>query len=228
MEFLATKGLEYLLVIGYLLAFIPFWMLLQRGRSAEVEAHAAGAGVADTARARWFDIPEDRLFHRGHAWARPEGDGVFAVGLDDFAGKLLGRPDGLKLPVAGQSVEAGSKGWAMEIDGSLLGMLSPVTGRVLDVNADALRNPGLVADDPYGRGWLMKVRVPKGDPAVANLLTAALARTWTDEGADRLLRAASPELGTVLQDGGVPVLGIAREVSPDGWKRLAAELLLTS
>jgi hypothetical protein len=116
----------------------------------------------------------------------------------------------------------------MEIDGSLLGMLSPVTGRVTDVNADALRNPGLVADDPYGRGWLMKVRVPKGDTAVANLLTAALARTWTDEGADRLLRAASPELGTVLQDGGVPVLGIAREVSPDGWKRLASELLLTS
>jgi glycine cleavage system H lipoate-binding protein len=228
MEFLATKGLEYLLVIGYLLLFIPFWMLLQRGRSAEVEAHAPGAHVRDAARDRWFEIPDDRLFHRGHAWALPQGEGVFAVGVDDFTGKLLGRPDALKLPVAGQTVEAGSKGWAMEIDGSLLGMLSPVTGRVLDVNPDALRDPGLVADDPYGRGWLLKVKVPKDDTTVKNLLPAALARTGTDEAADRLLRAASPELGTVLQDGGVPVLGIAREVSPDGWKRLASELLLTS
>ncbi|MBI2072487.1 MAG: hypothetical protein HYT81_05535 [Gemmatimonadetes bacterium] len=60
---------------------------------------------------RWFDVPEGRYFHQGHAWVLPESEDVVRVGMDDFAQKLLGRAAGFVLPEVGARLAPGERGW---------------------------------------------------------------------------------------------------------------------
>jgi len=223
MDFLSTKGIEYLLSLSYLLLLIPFWWLLRRVAEERVPAPAMSAMEN---RQGWFTVPDGLHFHRGHTWVKPEGNGLFRVGIDDFARRLLGRPSGMSLPVAGDRLQQGEKGWSLEVDGHDVDMLSPLPGQVEEVNQEALRSPGLVSDDPFGDGWLMKVRAQPG--ALRNLLPTRLVRTWMDDTSKRLSTLSGGELGPVLQDGGVPLFGFARQLAGDNWPEIAAELLLTT
>ena len=109
-------------------------------------------------------------------------------------------------------------------------MLCPVRGEVVVVNEELLKSPQLVSDDPYGQGWLMKVRVPRVQPALRNLLSGNLATAWVDDTMEVLQQRMSgnESLGVVLQDGGLPVSGFARELSPEAWDEVVTEFLLTS
>lgn len=226
-DLFATKGIEYLLVIGFLTALVFFWRFLngatQRPRPATAPARSAAAGGS------WFELPaRGVLCHQGHCWARPEPDGsTFAVGIDDFAQKLLGRLQTVVLPRVGQRIRQGEQGWQVEVDSTPIDLLAPVGGEVVEWNHEVLRRPELVNEDPYGRGWLMKVRVPRVKRNVSNLLGGSLALAWMEQAAQSLRRRMSGQLGEVLQDGGVPVVGIAKNLSPDKWDELAREFLLT-
>jgi glycine cleavage system H lipoate-binding protein len=227
MDFLATKGIEYLMVIGYLLVLIPFWWLLSRAARAGERAAAAPALAPVAAMRSWFRLPEGLHFHRGHTWALPEAGGVFKIGVDDFAERLLGPAEALELPAPGTVVDQGQPAWSFRVGGHRIPVLSPVRGEVVALNPEVERDPGVVSEDPYGRGWLMKVRVPAAGAAMKNLLSGKLARTWMDEAAEGLSAMMGPKLGPVLQDGGIPVPGFARQLSPERWHEIAAELLLT-
>ena len=71
-DIFATKGIEYLIVIGFLVALVFYWKLLGR-EEAPVSVGARPLGRA------WFAAPRDYLFHPGHAWAAPEGAGLFRI-----------------------------------------------------------------------------------------------------------------------------------------------------
>jgi hypothetical protein len=114
------------------------------------------------------------------------------------------------------------------VDGKDVDLLSPVDGIVLARNEKVLAKPALLNDDPYGDGWLLKVKPTREKPNLVGLLHGDLAREWMREAEDTLRRRVSPEIGLVLQDGGVPICGIAQSVSPQGWTDLAKELLLTA
>ncbi len=83
MDFLASKGLEYLLAIFYLLAIIPFSLAFLRRREA-VPAVIRSKG--------WFAVPEGLSFHFGHSWAKADGGNRVRVGLDDYAAHVMGAP----------------------------------------------------------------------------------------------------------------------------------------
>src|SRR5512134_2298125 len=108
-EFLSlysAKNFEYLLAIGYLLLFIPFWKYVQGGRrqeqaaALELKPHARPSARHAGATAGWFQVPAGVHLHPGHTWARLEADGLVAVGADDFAHKLVG-PARVRLPALG-------------------------------------------------------------------------------------------------------------------------------
>jgi len=221
-DIFATKGIEYLLVIGYLLVLVVFWKFLNRRSAAGGRASVRAMPVLD-----WFQLKDGFYFHQGHTWAVPEGGGVVRVGMDDFAQKLLGEPVSVELPDIGSSMEQGSKGWRLVIDSKSVEMLSPVNGEVLEVNEEVLRSPESVCGDPYGKGWLMKVKVSRMKSDLKNLLSGRLAAAWMEETVDRLRRTTAGDLGLVLQDGGVPVAGFARNLSPDKWHEIAVEFLLS-
>ena len=222
MDFLPTKGIEYLLSISYLLLLVPcWWFFVARTRGAELVP-------ADASRAPgWFRVPSGFHFHRGHTWARPDADGLLRVGMDDFARLFLGQPESLTLPAVGERLEQGERGWSVRVGGQEVPLLSPVNGEVAEINADAVGNPDLMQQDPYGRGWLLKVRAPRPATGLRNLMPSKLARRWMDQTTAKLGTLMGADVGEVLQDGGVVVSGIARELGGDEWPRLAAEFFLT-
>jgi glycine cleavage system H lipoate-binding protein len=231
----AAKGLEYALAIGYLLLFIPFWRYVQGGRKpapvhAEAKARAraekpAGARALRPATAGWFQVPAGVHLHPGHTWARLEPDGLVAVGADDFAHKLVGAAK-VKLPNLGDHVLQGEPALELGEAEQTVPMLAPVDGTVVAVNA-ALRDKADGLEDPYGRGWLFKVKAPRLAANLRQLLRDGPARRFMEEAEAQLAMRLSPELGQVLQDGGVPVHGIARALSGDEWDELARQFFLT-
>jgi glycine cleavage system H lipoate-binding protein len=233
-EFLSiypAKMMEYLLAIGYLLLFIPFWRYVQGGPQ-EVAARKAAAGRARPAGATaprpglgWFQLPAGVKLHPGHTWARLEQDGLVTVGIDDFAHKLVG-PAAVDLPAIGSRVAQGEPALALRDEGRSVDMLSPVDGTVLAVNP-ALAQGAAALDDPYGAGWLFKVKPAKLAANLRQLHGADAGRRMLELASESLVRRMDPELGRVLQDGGAPVHGIARALAGDGWEDFAREFLLT-
>jgi glycine cleavage system H protein len=222
-DIFATKGIEYLLVIGFLLVLTPFWRILRVPARTGIEAvRRAMASVA-----QWFSLPEGLFYHQGHSWLMPQGAELVKVGVDDFAQKLVGRSNKIDLPRVGSRIEQGAVGWKLDIGKKNIDMLSPVTGDVVAVNKDIAKNPDLINQDPYGKGWLMMVKPDNKRATVKNLLTGKVATAWMDKTADTLRERMGGELGVVSQDGGLPVSGIAKALSPDAWDKIASEFLLT-
>jgi glycine cleavage system H lipoate-binding protein len=235
-----AKLMEYGLAIGYLLLFVPFWRYVQGGKRA---AAAAGARVAPEPRARaareaarpagatalrpaagWFHVPAGVRLHPGHTWARLEADGLVAVGIDDFAHKLV-CPATVDLPALGTRVAQGEPALALRDEGRSVPMLSPVDGTVVAVNP-AVKGDGAALADPYGAGWLFKVKAPRLAANLRQLHEPAPALRMLEDAGEALVRRMNPELGQVLQDGGTPVHGIARALAGDDWETLAREFFL--
>ena len=208
----ATKAVEYLLAVTYLLLFIPFWRFVN------------GASAAQAFSFGWFQVPDNVHLHRGHSWAKALG-GAVAVGLDDFAHKLIGPLDALSLPAVGTAVRQGQKAFTVVAEGKSFDVVSPVDGNVIAVNEVARAHPADAVRDPYGTGWLLKVEPRWLTANLKNLVSGAAARRFLDAAAAALAGRMTPELGVVLQDGGTPIHGIAREIDPAHWDELVKKCL---
>ena len=230
-EFLATypaKLAEYCLAIGYLLLFVPFWRYVQGGRKAAPARKEVGRPAGATAprpSLGWFQLPAGVKLHPGHTWARLETDGLVTVGIDDFAHKLVG-PASVDLPAVGARVAQGEPALALRDEGRSVDLLSPVDGTVLSVNP-ALSGGASALDDPYGAGWLFKVKPARLAANLRQLHGTDAGRRMLEDASEMLVRRMDPELGRVLQDGGAPVHGIARALAGDSWEEFAREYFLT-
>jgi len=221
-DIFATKGIEYLIVIGFLAALVLYWKLLGRVEPEPVPARPSRrAGM-------WFAAPRHYLFHPGHAWAAREGEGVYRVGMDDFAQQLVGDPSAVDLPGMGERVEQGGLGWKVRVGPRSIRMLSPVDGIVQETNAEVMRDPGIVNRDPYEKGWLMKVKVNDDEKPARNLITGNLVGDWLNRAAENLRSVWTREVGLALPDGGAPVHGFGRALSEDRWDEVAEDLLRSS
>jgi glycine cleavage system H protein len=120
------------------------------------------------------NVPQDLRYTREHEYLRPvEGqDGVFAVGITEYAQDQLGDIVFVELPKAGASFEAMAPFGTIEAVKAVSELFMPLQGEVVESNAALDANPALVNSDPYGDGWMIKVRL--ADPsAVDGLLDAA-------------------------------------------------------
>ena len=106
--------------------------------------------------------------------------------------------------------------------GTVQPVVSPVDGEVIAYNAAPDAHL-----DPYGSGWLFRVQPDAWKRSRAQLLEGAAAREWLEDQGRRLAARLSPEPQPVLQDGGAPVHGIAREIDPEHWDDVAREFLRT-
>ena len=225
----ATKGIEYLIVIAFLASFVYF------SRTFSFSTVAAGVARTISDIVEWFRLPADRHYHQGHSWLKTEPDNLVSVGLDDFAQKFVGKVDGVELPPVGAKLAQGEKAWKLTVDSRPVAMLSPVDGEVVAVNSEAMRSPELLNQDPYGKGWLLKVRPARLAADRRNLLSGTLARKWMEDTVDELRRESGGSLGPVAQDGGqlvyqdggMPVSGIARALAGDKWEETVKAHFMT-
>jgi glycine cleavage system H protein len=117
-----------------------------------------------------MNVPESLRYTTDHEWLRLDGDeGV--VGITDFAQESLGDVVFVELPAVGEVLEQGKTFGVVESNKAVSDLYAPVAGEVLAVNEDLASRPELVNEDPYGGGWLLRVRV--ADSAQAGALLDA-------------------------------------------------------
>jgi glycine cleavage system H protein len=118
-----------------------------------------------------MQVPEDLKYTESHEWIRFEGE-VGTVGITDFAQDSLGDIVFLELPEPGTSFQPGETVGVVESVKTVSDILSPVSGEITEVNSGLEANPESVNKDPYGTGWLFKIRIANSDE-VSSLLSAA-------------------------------------------------------
>lgn len=215
-----AKAIEYLLAIAFLLLFVPFWRYATGGVTAAVRVpRRLPVPVAD-----WFSLPADVFVHPGHAWARVAAPGVAAVGLDDFARQLVGPLKGLEALPPGSRVRQGERAWTLKADSKSVDMLSPVSGVVVALNDELLKSAHPVNEDAYGH-WVMKVQAPQLATDKKQLLEGRAARQFLAGSWDELSALMTPELGTIMHDGGTPMHGFARGIDETNWDDVARRFL---
>jgi glycine cleavage system H protein len=117
-------------------------------------------------------IPAELRYTAEHEWVAVDGP-VASVGITDYAQKALGDVVYVSVPAAGTKVTAGQPCGEVESTKSVSDIYSPVNGEITEINSEVDEDPGLVNSDPYGAGWLMKIRLDDGAAESAGLLTAA-------------------------------------------------------
>jgi glycine cleavage system H protein len=117
------------------------------------------------------NIPAELRYAATHEWVRPEGNGVYTVGITEHAQELLGDMVFLDLPDVGDEVAMGDDVAVAESVKAASDVYAPITGEVLEVNEDLEDSPELVNSDPYGDGWLFKVKA-EDEGEVETLLDA--------------------------------------------------------
>lgn len=222
-EIFATKGSEYIFILLFLLLLVFFWRFLNAPGKPGNDATESGAPAFP--RNLLFRVAEGYFYHQGHSWAVPERQDVARVGIDDFAQQLLGQPGMVDLPQIGTRIEQGEKGWKLWIDSKSIDILSPVEGEVIAINREAIQSPGVINKDPYGSGWLMKVRIANINKNLRNLMSGDLAVAWMKESALALDRRIEDGIGSIYQAGSVPFGGILRILFPESWHEIAAMFL---
>lgn len=118
-----------------------------------------------------MSIPQDLKYSPSHEWARLEGD-VATVGITKAAVDQLTDLVFVDLPSSGITVEAGSPFGEIESVKAVSELMAPLSGEVTEVNDAVSNDPTIISGDPYGTGWLIKIRI--SDPSeMDKLLDAA-------------------------------------------------------
>jgi len=105
-----------------------------------------------------MNTPNDLRYTEEHEWVRLEGD-VGTVGITDHAQEALGDIVFVELPEVGCEVSRGGEVCAIESSKAASDIYAPAGGTVVEVNQAVADNPALVNEDPYGKGWIYKIRL---------------------------------------------------------------------
>lgn len=109
--------------------------------------------------------PDDIKYHREHAWVRVEGKNA-TIGITDMAQQQLGDIVYVDLPERDTEVDADSELCEIESTKATSPVISPVSGKVLEVNEDLGDSPEIINEDPYGNGWIVVIAM--NDPSEVN------------------------------------------------------------
>ena len=111
--------------------------------------------------------PDDLKYHREHDWARVDGEEA-VLGITWFAQDALGELVHYEAPEVGSAVTSGQSYGEVESVKAVSEVISPLSGEVLEVNAGVVDAPETVNEDPYGEGWLLRIRL--SDPSEVEAL----------------------------------------------------------
>ncbi len=106
-----------------------------------------------------MSAPADRRYSSSHEWHKQEGD-VVTIGITRHAVDELTDITYVDLPASGKKLEAGKRFGEIESVKATAELYAAVTGEVLEANAALKNDPSLVNTDPYGKGWMIKVKAP--------------------------------------------------------------------
>ncbi|HKN23747.1 MAG TPA: hypothetical protein VJX72_02790 [Candidatus Acidoferrum sp.] len=155
------------------------------------------------------------LYHRGHTWVRPERDGTFSIGLDEFANHVIGRPDSVEFPRSLDDVESDGIAWRMTKNGYEIRVRAPLGGTVISTGGP-------------DEGWYLKI-LPHGQPNLRHLLHGQEVPGWLAAEIDRLhLQLSMPGAEHTLADGGMLMPNLMDAEPEADWDTILAATFLDS
>ena len=176
-------------------------------------------------RVRGFSLRRDFYFHPKHTWAKKMTDGTVRVGLDDFAQALIGSIDGIRLPSEGDTITVGENAWDIESKQRIARLVAPVGGTIEEINPEIKEQSNMLNDDPYGKGWIMRIRPDEGSTELPGLTQGEEARPWLQKDVDQLYSEIETELGVTIADGGQPLQRASEAFSEEEWLGLVRRFL---
>ena len=119
-----------------------------------------------------MNTPEDLKYTTEHEWVRIEGD-IATVGITDYAQDQLGDIVFVELPEEGDDIEKGDTFGVVESTKSVSDLYVPVSGKVIESNDPLLDSPEIVNEDPYGEGWMIRIKMSNPNEAKELMATDA-------------------------------------------------------
>ena len=224
-----TKGIEYIIIIFFLLLLIPFWIVVNRKSEAVVRItksiKAFTASVLST--------PKGLFFSRNHTWLQLEKSGEARIGIDDFLIKVLGDVVVHPLKSPGDDIKKGEPIAFIEQAGKELKMHSPVSGKITGFNSAIIEEEAAFVGDPYGEGWLFTLQPDSWKAETAGYLLGDESESWMEGELQRLKdflnvtfsRNSDPSMLLVYQEGGELQMNPLSNMEVEVWDDFQNEFL---
>ncbi len=224
-----SKGIQYIAIIIFFMVLIPFWILLNRGNRISRKIRE-GIGYLSS---KISKLPQGLFFYRNHTWAYLEKAGYARVGLDEMLLHLTGE---VRLEAARQTGDKVSRGdliATLSRENRQLRIYSPISGQIMDVNEVAASDPDTLHHDPYGEGWVYKIKPSDWIAETQHSFLAEKAVEWSGRELTRIKdfmagTAAETQPGyaaVVLQDGGEIMENALGELPGEAWQKFQREFL---
>ena len=228
-DIFATKGIEYLIIITFLVMLIPFWVVLNKqskiGRGIQKAFGTLSASI--------LRIPQGLFFAKNHTWMHLEKSGSVNVGLDDLLLHITGEVKFNNHKNPGEVIQKGELLTELVQDGKLLKILSPISGKITNINPIIHENPGMLNEDPYNKGWIYKIKPSKWIVEADACYFAEAATHWSTIELERFkdflavsakIDLSEPSL-VIMQDGGELSDHSLSTFSGEIWKDFEKEFL---
>jgi len=193
----------------------------------ETLSPAMACDLGEIEKIKGFKLTKSGYYHSGHTWARIEDGGVIRIGMDDFAFKVLGGPDGFDLPLIGKELNQSQAGWGIRRQNNFADVQSPVNGIITRVNQGVQKSPHLPEQDPYSAGWLFTVHNSDSKGAFKNLMADEQSVDWLSREVTDLEQMIEKVTGPLAADGGFLRSDVYSNLPTLGWRNLTRKFLGT-
>ena len=170
-----TKGMEYLIIILFLALLIPFSVIINRKVKIKRQLQKA-MGILTS---KILRIPQGVFYSGNHTWAYLAKSGVANIGLDDLLLHITGEVRLTFLKKPGEPIMKGDLMTEIDHDGKMLKIFSPLSGEVVSANPALTDNPVILNEDPYGSGWIYKIKPTDWIAETSSYYLADAANDWS-------------------------------------------------
>lgn len=227
LDIFQTKGVEYLLIIAFLILIIPFWIVINNKKVIVEKIKNLGTLTLER-----LKIPKGIFYHQNHTWTFLEKSGLAEVGIDDLLLHLVGKVKFNFLNNEGDQVKKGELLTEIVSNGKLLRVYSPISGKILEINRKLSDNSELIEKSPYREGWLFKMEPANWFAETNNCIDGEKASGWfkneiasiKDFLAETLAKN-SPASSLVFQEGGELRDNVLAEMPAEVWNDFQQQFL---
>jgi len=222
-----TKGIEYLIIIGFLLLIIPFWIFINKPLKLREKMREAFGALSENI----LKIPQGLFYSKNHTWTHLEKSGFAKVGLDDLLLHITGKVEIADFKNSGEKIAKGDVIAEIHQNGKRLKITSPISGDIQSVNTMLKENSSVINEDPYGKGWVYKIKPDRWVEETKSYFLAEEASEWVKNELTRFkdfvamsVKKYSPDSAMlIMQEGGEltdhPLSEMPKEVWTDFQKQ---------